>query len=100
MLAASIAMERHNTQRQIRELQYERASLSVLAERSQDACKRELKAYYQFFNILAGTDLDPHKVKRERVARRLARYEQLTGFKVDSQEFNQAIDRTIAALNM
>jgi len=99
MLAAAVAVERHESQRQLRELQYSRAKIGLLYSRSSDAQDAELQAYYDLFNVLAGTDLDPQRAKQMRMARRLARYEELTGYKVNSPEFNNAVERTIAAMN-
>lgn len=100
LLAAGIAAESHRNQTEIRKLEYERSQLALQLSRSSGRVQQEeLAAFYAYFNLLAGTDLDPEKVMAERVQRRIDRYEQLTGYKLDSQEFAAAVDATIAAMN-
>lgn len=96
MLAASRALEHYEAQTELARIQHERSKLQVLLSTSQRTTDAELEAYYALTGRLLGISIDAQAMIQAQLQRRKRRWEELTGWKLGSQELEAAIDATIA----
>lgn len=78
---------------------HERLLHAAVSSGTKQALEQEESAYYRRFNALAGTDIDPAKVREDMIKQKTARYEKILGCKLDSKEFQDRINATVDALN-
>jgi len=97
-VAAVAATHIRDVKRDLANARYDRAKLLLQLNPSTEAGEEELDAYLGVRNVALGTTFTAKELRQVQRTKRYDMYERVSGYKIGSDELDEAVNRTIDAI--